>query len=143
MNQLLSFLKLMREYAALLSSLQNGESVAVTGIGQINRSHLVAGLHTDTTQPIVVICQDDMAAKRMQQELTAFLGVSASVLPGRELTLYDSSVVSRGWEQKRLRQLFSLANGATPVQILSWESLSQRTMPPSVLKKAAFLRSAR
>ncbi len=139
MNQLLSFLKLMPEYAALLSSLQNGESVAVTGIGQINRSHLIAGLHTDTTQPIVVICQDDMAAKRMQQELTAFLGVSASVLPGRELTLYDSSVVSRGWEQKRLRQLFSLANGATPVQILSWESLSQRTMPPSVLKKAAFL----
>ena len=79
-----------------------------------------------------------MAAKRLQEELKAFLKEKVPILPSRELTLYDSAVVSRGWEQKRLRQLYDLACGNTPIQIFSWESLSQRTMPPRVLLDAAF-----
>jgi len=138
MEKLLSVLKTIPEYTALLGCVEQGQSAAVTGIGQINRSHLIAGLRSHTSRPIVIICQDDMAAKRMQEELKAFLGQTALVLPSRELTLYDSSVVSRGWEQTRLRQLYDLAKGSTRLQIFSWESLSQRTMPPSVLLSSAF-----
>ena len=60
------------------------------------------------------------------------------ILPGRDLTLYDAAVVSRSWEQKRLRQLYDLAQGKTPVQILSWEALSLRTIPKNTLLEAAF-----
>ena len=138
MEKLLSSLKTIPEYALLLKSLSQRESAAVTGIGQINRSHMIAGLYRDTVCPVVIVCQDDMAAKRLQEELKAFLGETAPILPGRELTLYDTAVVSRGWEQKRLRQLYDLAAGTTKLQILSWEALSQRTMPKAVLTKAAF-----
>ena len=138
MDKLLSFLKTIPEYQLLLKSIGRREAAAVTGLGQINRSHLIAGLRQEFDRPIVVICQDDMTAKRLQQELAAFLGETAPVLPSRELTLYDTSVVSRAWEQKRLNQLFSLAKGQTELQILTWESLSQRTIPPAVLQKAAF-----
>ena len=138
MEKLLSFLKTIPEYNMLLTALQNKESAAVTGIGQINRSHLLAGLRCHTSQPIVLLCQDDIAAKRLQEELAAFLGETAPILPTRELTLYNSAVVSRGWEQKRLRQLYDLAAGNTPIQIMSWEALSQRTIPPAVLNDAAF-----
>ena len=138
MEQLLTTLNSIPEYSQLLSALSHGESAAVTGIGQINRSHMIAGLHQKTQRPIVVICQDDMAAKRLQEELKAFLGETAPCLPNRELTLYDAAVVSRAWEQKRLRQLFDLAGGRTRLQILTWESLSQRTMPRTVLRQAAF-----
>ena len=44
-----------------------------------------------------------MLDQKLQEELKAFLGESVPVLPGRELTLYDTAVVSRAWEQKRLR----------------------------------------
>ena len=44
MEQLLSLLKTIPEYKTKLSALDNGQSVAVTGIGQINRSHMIAGL---------------------------------------------------------------------------------------------------
>ena len=138
MEKLLSFLKNIPEYNLLLKSVGRSEAAAVTGMGQINRSHLIAGLRREFDRPVVVICQDDMTAKRTQQELSAFLGETAPVLPSRELTLYDTSVVSRAWEQKRLNQLFSLATGQTKLQIFTWESLSQRTIPPEVLKKAAF-----
>ena len=138
MNTLLSVLNTFPEYSALLDGISRRESAAVTGIGQINRSHMIASLRQDTSGPIVVICQDDLAAKRLQEELLAFLGESVPVLPSRELTLYDTAVVSRAWEQKRLRQLYDLRTGATPLQILSWESMSQRTMPPQVLENAVF-----
>ncbi len=138
MDQLISILNTMPEYTALLKSLQKGASAAITGIGQINRSHIIAGLRQHGSRPMVIVCQDDMAAKRLQGELKAFLGETAPILPSRELTLYDSAVVSRAWEQNRLRQLFDLQQGKTPMQILTWEALSQRTMPPAVLQKAAF-----
>ncbi len=138
MEKLLSFLKTIPEYTALLEGVRKGQSAAVTGIGQINRSHLIAGLMAHSGRPVVILCQDDMAAKRLQEEVKAFSGESLPILPSRELTLYDSAVVSRGWEQKRLRQLYDLASGSVTSQILSWESMCQRTMPPSVLTEAAF-----
>ena len=139
MEQLLSALKTMPEYRSVLNCINENSAAAVTGIGQINRSHLIAALHQDTARPLVLLCQDDMAAKRLQEELKAFLGTTAPILPSRELTLYDTSVVSRGWEQKRLRQLYDLKSGNTPIQIMSWEACSQRTMPPAVLNNAAFM----
>ena len=138
MEKLLNLLNTIPEYASAQKSLMEGLSVAVTGIGQINRSHMIAGLHTTLKRPIVVICQDDMSAKRVQEELKAFLGHTYPLLPNRELTLYDSSVVSRGWEQKRLRQFYDLSTGDTQIQIMSWEAMCQRTMPPEVLGATAF-----
>ncbi len=138
MEKLLTFLNKIPEFKLLLKSVQTGQAAAVTGLGQINRSHLIAALHHQTDRPIVIICQDDMTAKRLQQELAAFLGTTTPVLPSRELTLYDTAVVSRAWEQKRLSQLYALATGQTKLQIFTWEALSQRTIPPRVLEKAAF-----
>ena len=138
MEQLLSLLNTIPEYSALLTAISKGQSAAVTGIGQINRSHMIAGLYRSSQRPMVLLCQDDIAARRLQEDLKSFLGLTAPILPGRDLTMYDASVVSRSWEQKRLRQLYDLALGKTPLQILTWESMSQRTMPRSVLMEAAF-----
>ena len=138
MEKLLSALNTISEFTAAKNGLAANESVAVTGIAQINRSHMIAGLASEMDRPMVILCQDDIAAKRTQEELAAFLGRTVPVLPSRELTLYDSSVVSRGWEQKRLRQFYDLLSGKEQLQIMSWEAMSQRTMPPSVLRRAAF-----
>ena len=131
-------LKTIPEYKLLLEAIKNSQSAAITGIGQINRSHLIAGLRSDSAAPMIVICQDDLAAKRLQEELSAFLSETFPILPARELTFYDSSAVSRSWEHKRLRQLYDLHLGHTSLQILTWEALSQRTMPPKTLLRACF-----
>ena len=138
MEMLLSFLKTTPEYNDLLSGISKGDCCAITGIGQINRSHLIAALHKDLNVPLILICQDDTATKRLQEELQAFLKGQVSVLPTRDLTLYDTAAVSREWEQKRLRQLYDLAQNKTQIQIMSWDALSQRTMPKAVLTHASF-----
>ena len=63
MEKLLNMLKTIPEYEILLNAAASVQSAAVTGIGQINRSHLIAGLYSHTPcRPLVVLCQDDMAA---------------------------------------------------------------------------------
>ena len=135
---LLFLLKTIPEYATLTQTLAQGKCAAVTGVGQINRSHMLAGLSRELNKPLVILCQDDMTARRMQEELKCFLGETAPILPGRDLTFYDAAVASRTWEQKRLRQLYAWHKGTVPIQILTWESMSLRTMPPSVMDAAVF-----
>ena len=86
MEQLLTQLRSIPEYRALLDSLSQGQTAAVTGVGQINRSHLIAGLTRDCGRPLVILCQDDIAARRLQEELKCFLGKTVPILPSRELT---------------------------------------------------------
>lgn len=136
MDQLLFLLKTIPEYSVMTDSLQKGETTAVTGIGQINRSHMIAGIHQDVKRPMVILTQDEIAARRMQEELRSFLHVDVPILPGRDFTFYDAAVVSRAWEQKRMRQLYELASGQVPIQIMTWESASQRTLPPAVLSSS-------
>ena len=66
-----------------------------------------------------MICQDEMAASRLQEELESFLGVQIPILPERELTFVEASGVSRQWEQKRLKLLYDLAAGKLPLVISS------------------------
>ena len=73
MEQLLDILKSIPEYCQLLESVTKEHTAAVTGIGQINRSHMIAGLRRTLKRPLVVIVQDDIAAKRLQEVLKAFL----------------------------------------------------------------------
>ena len=53
MEKLLSALKNIPEYKTLLGAVEKSQSAAVTGIGQINRSHIIAGLGLDSGRPIV------------------------------------------------------------------------------------------
>ena len=138
MDKILKILKSMPEYQSAIDAVISGKNAAITGIGQINRSHIISGMYTDINSPLVVICQDDHAATRLKEELKGFLGIECPVLPTRELTLYDSAGVSREWEQKRLRQLYELARGNTKLQIMSWDALSLRTIPPYTLDEAIF-----
>ncbi len=137
MNLLLSALSSLPEYAALCAAVEAGQTVALSGVGQLPRSHMMAALYAHTGRPALVVCQDDMAAQRLQAELAAFLQETPALLPTREFTFYDAAVVSRGWEQKRLRQLYDLATGKTRLLVASLEALSLRTMPREVLFSAA------
>ncbi len=136
MDILLTALRRLPAYQQLLSAAEAGKTAALSGAGLIARSHVLASLARDCPRPLVVVCQDDTAAGRLQAELAAFLGAAPPVLPTRELTLYDAAVASRGWEQKRLRQLYDLAAGRTTLLIASLEALSLRTMPRAVLAAA-------
>ncbi len=137
MELLLQAIRQLPEYNQILGCLQKGSHAALSGAAQLGRSHLISALYRDLNKPALIVCQDDMAAERTAEELAAFLGVSVPVLPGRDLTFYDTSAASRGWEHKRLRLLYDTASGNVPLLVATWEALSLRTMPRHVLTGAA------
>ena len=137
MELLLTILRGLPEYRRLSACLEKNQAVGVSGAAQINRSHLIASLLHDSKRPAVVICQDELAARRTQAELTAFLGLEPPILPSRDLTFHNASAVSRGWEHQRLRLLYDLARGREKLLLTTWDALALRTMPKSALFSAA------
>ena len=137
MEQLLTILSRLPQFGKLLRAIEKKQAVGVSGASQIARSHLIASLCHESKRPALLICQDEMAARRAQSELAAFLGKEAEILPARDLTFHHASAVSRGWEHKRLNLLYRLGRGECPLLITTWQALSLRTMPKSVLFSSA------
>ena len=137
MELLLSALAGLPEFSALASLLTAGETAALSGVGQLPRSHFLAGLTRAVSRPALILCPDDQSAQKCQLELAAFLGAAPALLPSREFTFCEAAVVSRGWEQRRLHLLWKLGKGQIPILVSSLEALSLRTMPPAVLFSAA------
>ena len=137
MNVLLSLLQKSTDYNQLLKAVEAKQAVAVSGLSQAPRSHVLAAAHEQSGRPLVAVCQDDMAAKRLASELGAFLGEEPPVLPSRELTLAGAIGVSRQWEQQRLRLLYALAQGRVPVLVASLDALLLRTIPRQTLFSAS------
>lgn len=137
MELLCKALQKLPTFVQLVQAQEKNQTIAISGGGRINQSHLIAAYHQQTGRPVIAICQDDMAAQRVASELKAFLQQPVELLPTRDLTFYDASGVSRGWEQKRLRQLYRLASGQTRVLVLSYEAAALRTMPKSTLFSSA------
>ena len=137
MNVLLSLLQKSTDYNQLLKAVEAKQAVAVSGLSQAPRSHVLAAAHEQSGRPLIAVCQDDMAAKRLASELGAFLGEEPPVLPSRELTLAGAIGVSRQWEQQRLRLLYALAQGRVPVLVASLDALLLRTIPRQTLFSAS------
>ena len=66
MELILDLLRRLPDYPRLRTALESTPAVGVSGAAQINRSHLIAALCRDTARPAVVVCQDEMAARRTQ-----------------------------------------------------------------------------
>ena len=137
MELLLSALRGLPEFGRLLKQLDKNQAVGISGAAQINRSHLIASVLHESKRPGIIICQDELAARRTQGELAAFLGQEIPILPARELTFYSASAISRQWEQKRLKLLYELALGKCPLLISTWEALALRSLPKSCLFDSA------
>ena len=138
MNVLFEQILENREVAALPSLTESGGLPAlISGLSAVHRANLAAALRSRTGRPLVVICPDDTAAESMAADLRVMLGEEAVTLGLRDFTFCESEAVSRQGEQKRLGALWALLGGAQVVTV-SVCGLTQRTIPPELLRRAAF-----
>ena len=93
MKQLMDILTQLPEYRRLAQGIEKNQALAVSGAAQIARSHLIATLCHHSNRPAVLIFQDEMAARRAQEELNAFLGREPELLPTRDLTFHHASAI--------------------------------------------------
>ena len=103
----------------------------------VHAAHLAAALKTDAEAPLFAVCSDDMEARRLAADISAFLGKEVLVLTGRDFTFYNAETVSRSAEQARLETLFGMLTGKGDVVVATVEALMQRTMPPKKLMETS------
>ncbi len=137
MEVLLQLLSRQPGYSTLLKTLERGENVGLSGAAQIVRSHMIASVYKDTGRPVVVVCQDDTAARKLKAELEGFLGGDLPLLPARDWTFYCATGVSRQWEHKRIELLYALGKGQCPFLVTSVKALTMRTLPKDLLLDCA------
>ncbi len=140
MNILFKSILEHREAAALPALLESGGLPAlVSGLSAVHRTNLAAALFDRIDRPMFVICPDDTAAESFARDFTAMTGETVSTLTMRDFVFNPAEAVSRNGEQKRLSALYALASGTAKVCAASVSGLMQRTVPPEVLMRAAFV----
>ncbi|MCI8538364.1 MAG: transcription-repair coupling factor [Oscillospiraceae bacterium] len=138
MQKLLSILDKVPEFENLLRQIDAGRCpVALSGLSAVHRAHFAAALQAKTGRPVVVLCADEGEAQRMTRDLSAFSGLPAALLYGREFLFHNAATVSRQWEHRRLSALYRLSKGEIPLLAATAEGFLQRTLPPDRLAQAA------
>ncbi len=128
-----------KSVASLPGCVEGGALPAlVSGLAPIHRSHLAAALKQKCGRPLCVVVPDDAAAEAMAADLRSFLNGPVAVISGRDFTFYVSERVSRQTEQRRMRALDSLCGTEAGTAVITLPALLTRTMPPSVMRQAAF-----
>ena len=129
---LTGFLPRLGDFAPLTQALAEGKSpLALSGLAAVHRAYVAAGLRQATGRPLVLVCPDAGAARRMAGDLAALTGGEVPLLPARDF-LFHPGAASRQWEHQRLEILARLTRGACPVLVATVEGLLQRTLPPDV-----------
>ena len=139
MEQLINQILTHKEAAALPSLLESGGLPAlVSGLSPVHRANLAAALYNKIQMPLFVLCADDTAAEGFARDLAAMLGKEVTVLGMRDFVFYPAEAVSRPAEQKRIAALYRLAKGESGITVASVSGLMQRTLPPELLRRAAY-----
>ncbi len=136
MNQINGILNQLPEFAQLTAAIDSGASpAAVSGLAAVHRAHFAAGLHDQSGRPVVVVCADELEARRLAGDLAGLAGEEPALLTGREFTFHNAATVSRQWEHRRLSLLSDLSQGRISLLVVTVEALLQRTIPPALLRR--------
>ncbi len=128
-----------KEAAALPGLLESGGLPAlVSGLSAVHRANLAAALRYNCRRPLFVISPDDTSAENFANDLRNMLGEEVNVLGMRDFTFFAAEAVSRQSEQRRIAALHALSEGKSPVTVISVSGLMMRTIPPELLRSAAF-----
>ena len=139
MNEVFNQILKNKEVSALPSLIEAGGLPAlVSGLSAVHRANLAAALANATGRSFYIFCPDDTAAEGFAADLSSMTGEPVTVLGMREYTFYPTEAASRQAEQKRIKALYSLLERDNRLYVLSLPGAMQRTMPPDVLKRAAF-----
>ncbi|MBR6259148.1 MAG: transcription-repair coupling factor [Oscillospiraceae bacterium] len=128
----------------LISAIDAGACPGVvSGLGGVHYAVAAAAVHTAVSRPMLVICHDEQAVKRMSADLFSLTGREPVSLLSRDFVFANVDGASRAGEQERIAALYAMKEGRAPIVCASVDGVMQRTLPPEVLSDSAFLLDSR
>ena len=126
------------EYRQLYDGLRAGQTPAMAvGLPPVVKAQLAAALHLETGRPVLLLTDDEGAARRLAEDMAVFAGKNVLRVPERDFVMLGVESSSRQYEQARIAALWQLLDGV-PLAAGSAAALSQACIPPQTLKAASF-----
>ena len=126
------------EYRQLYDGLRAGQTPAMAvGLPPVVKAQLAAALHLETGRPVLLLTDDEGAARRLAEDMAVFAGKNVLRVPERDFVMLGVESSSRQYEQARIAALWQLLDGV-PLAAGSVAALSQACIPPQTLKAASF-----
>ena len=126
-----------KEYKQLFNSLKSNSTPILTmGLPPVSKAQLAAALHIETSRPVLILSDDQAAAKRLSDDLAAFTEKEVLNVPERDFVMLDVESSSHQYDQARISALWGLIQGKKLI-VSSTNAISQFTIPPETLKNAA------
>ena len=130
------------QYEQLLAGIEaQNTPVLAIGLSDIHKAHLLYALSQQLVSPLLVVCDEETAARRMCDDVNAMHGGAspcAFLYPAREFNFRGAATASREYEQLRIGVLSTLLNGGCRLCFTSAEALAQHTIPPAELRRRTF-----
>ncbi len=111
------------------------------GLSAIHKAHFLYAAVDDLQMPMLVLCQDDLAAARLTADLNAMAGNGkeiAFLYPSRDFAYRQMESISTDYEQQRLGVLSRIQAGSAPIVVASATAAASRTIAPQLLKNGTF-----
>lgn len=138
MQTIVDIIRTLPEYEGIYTAVSERKTPAMaTGLSRIHRAHLAAALAAELHRPLVVVCTDERAAQEMAHDLEVLTERPVSLLPYRDFVFHNIESSSREYEHRRIAVLNELSGGKKTI-VMSAEALCMATIPPDLMKKAAF-----
>ena len=130
----------LESYGRMIQNFRLGNTPFLcVGLSAIHKAHFIDAAAADLDRPIVLLCQDDLAAARLVSDINAMNGSDIAVLyPSRDFCYRQTETVSGDYEQQRLGVLSRIQAGEARIVAASAQAAASATMSPDRLKKSTF-----
>ena len=107
--------------------------IAVSGLGEIHKAHLLATMHASRGGPMVLLVSDKREAVRQGENITAFFGKKPILLENTDIAFHPVSGMSKEKQGEKVRALYQIARSKAPIVILTPLALMQKTLAKDLL----------
>jgi transcription-repair coupling factor (superfamily II helicase) len=125
------FLKIADEIAV-----PSDKHINITGMTDSQKAYIAASLAANAGTKPVVLVPDELRARTVQQDLSAFLDGEVLILRPRELNLADVDASSREAELSRIGVLMRLLSGDFGGAVITAGALTNRLMPDAAFRSS-------
>ncbi|MDN5332513.1 MAG: hypothetical protein PWP45_1738 [Tepidanaerobacteraceae bacterium] len=125
------------EFNRLVEDLKGGLSgLFAYGLSDSQRAFLIAAIKREISKPMLVVTADSLDARKLTDDLVYFIGSeNVAMFPASSVIPYETAAKSPEFTARRLKVMEMLLAGKNPVVVAPLQALTNKMMPPEIVKE--------
>lgn len=135
MNKITNNLITNDKFKSIVSEIKNNK-VDITGLGDGAKSLVISGIVSSLDKSAIVICSNNMEAKKIINDINYFADIQAIYFPARDVSYYSIDAENRDNENLRMQVVNAILSNKKIIIVTTADSIIQKMMPLDSYKGA-------